>query len=200
MHRHLPQILHPNATRRKTIVQGQQITANGLWTLNLESNIYHNQEDPPTQPQGIQLQHLAHNAYERTTQQDLVRYLHQCCFSLTTSSWLAAIKAGFFATWPGLTCELVKKHLPKSDAMAKGHLRQQYKNTRSTKQPPTNSLDYPAKASNSIYKLLEATSNNSHDHTTRTHNVVLHAFLPRGQRTKTDGFLSPLVEVTSTSC
>jgi hypothetical protein len=52
-------------------------------------------------------------------------------------SWLAAIKAGFFATWPRLTDELVKDYLPKSDAMGKGHLSQQYKNTQSTKQSPS---------------------------------------------------------------
>jgi hypothetical protein len=110
-----------------------------------------------------------------------VQYLHKYCFSPTISSWLAAIKAGFFATWPGLTCELVQKHLPKYDAMVKGHLRQQYKNTRSTQQPPSNSRDDPAKASNAISKSLEATSNNSDDNTKRTHNVFLHAFQPTGQ-------------------
>lgn len=164
-----------------TIVQGHRITTNGLWTLNLESKINHNQEGQLPKPPGIQLHHLAYNAYETTTQRDLVRYLHQCCFSPTTSSWLAAIKAGFFATWPGLTCELVKKHLPKSDATVKGHLRQQYKNTRSTKPPPNDSRDAPQTTRNTNDKFLEATSNNSDDQTTRTNNVFLHAFQPTGQ-------------------
>jgi hypothetical protein len=52
-------------------------------------------------------------------------------------TWVRAIHAGHFATWPGLTAELVHKHLPPSLATAKGHLDQQRQNIRST-QAPTN--------------------------------------------------------------
>jgi hypothetical protein len=67
------------------------------------------------------------------TLQDLVVYLHRACFSPVTRTWTATIDAGYFATWPGLTSALVRKHLPKSIATAKGHLRQDRKNVRSTK-------------------------------------------------------------------
>ena len=43
-------------------------------------------------------------------------------------------KCRFFSTWPGLTSKLITKHLPLSVNTALGHLRQQYQNTRSTKQ------------------------------------------------------------------
>jgi hypothetical protein len=49
------------------------------------------------------------------------------------STWIQAIEKGHFATWPGLTASLVRKHLPKSIATVKGHLNQQRKNLRSTK-------------------------------------------------------------------
>ena len=46
--------------------------------------------------------------------------------------WIQAIQSGNFATWPGLTAEAVRKHLPKSTATVKGHLNQQRRNVRST--------------------------------------------------------------------
>jgi hypothetical protein len=66
---------------------------------------------------------------------DLVQYFHRACFSPVIKTWTQAIDAGFFATWPRLTSALVRKHLPKSVATAKGHLRQDRKNVRSTKTP-----------------------------------------------------------------
>ena len=72
-----------------------------------------------------------------TTQKDLVQYLHRAAFPLVLSTWIADIDNGFFATWPGLTSDLANKQLPTSMATAKGHLRQEQKNLRSTKQPPT---------------------------------------------------------------
>jgi hypothetical protein len=71
------------------------------------------------------------------------------CFSPATSTWTDAIDAGFFTTWPGLTAALVRKHLPKSLATAKGHLKQDRTNVRSTQPaglptPPANSPTTPA--------------------------------------------------------
>ena len=56
------------------------------------------------------------------------------------STWIKAIDNGHFATWPGLTADLVRKHLPKSTATIKGHLNQQRKNLRSTKPKPQDPL------------------------------------------------------------
>jgi hypothetical protein len=64
----------------------------------------------------------ANNVHEMHTQSDLVAYLHWACFSPIKATWLKAINASYFATWPGLTAQLVTKHLPKSIATAKGHL------------------------------------------------------------------------------
>jgi hypothetical protein len=62
---------------------------------------------------------------------------HAATGSPVPSTWVRAIHAGHYATWPGLTAELVNKHLPPSLATAKGHLDQQRQNIRST-QSPTN--------------------------------------------------------------
>jgi hypothetical protein len=78
-------------------------------------------------------QQFANNVYELKIKKEIIQYLHGACFSPTKSAWIKAIKQGHFATWPGLTAEMVEKHLPKSIATAKGHLQQQRKNLRSTK-------------------------------------------------------------------
>jgi hypothetical protein len=54
-------------------------------------------------------------------------------FQPSHQTWMQAIDAGFFTTWPGLTFALVRKHLPKSVATKKGHLRQDQKNVQSNK-------------------------------------------------------------------
>ena len=67
------------------------------------------------------------------TKADLVQYLHRCALSPVLHTWTKAIDAGYFATWPSLTSELVRKHLPKLLATAIGHLKQDRKNIHSTK-------------------------------------------------------------------
>jgi len=58
--------------------------------------------------------------------------LHKAAFSPVKSTWIQAINAGFFTTWPNLTADLVEKHLETSPATVKGHLRQIWQNLRST--------------------------------------------------------------------
>ena len=101
-----------------------------LWSLDKPDN-----HDPTLTP----LQTQANNAYTQKTLRDLVIYLHQAAFSPVTSTWIKAIDEGYFTTWPGLTSELVRKHLPKSIATAKGHMRKTKMNIRSTKSisPPS---------------------------------------------------------------
>ena len=50
------------------------------------------------------------------------------------STWIQAIEKGFYATWPGLTVQAVRRHLPKSIITTTGHLDQQRKNKQSTKE------------------------------------------------------------------
>ena len=68
----------------------------------------------------------------------LVQYLHRFAFIPVVHTWTKAIDAGYFVTWPGLTSKLVRKHLPKLLATAKGHLKQDQNNICSTKLPITN--------------------------------------------------------------
>ena len=55
------------------------------------------------------------------TKPDLAMYYHRANFSPVPTTFITAINNGNFSTWPGLTAELISKHLPKSLTTAKGH-------------------------------------------------------------------------------
>jgi hypothetical protein len=48
-------------------------------------------------------------------------------------SWIDAIKAGNYTTWPGLNVKVVNRYFPESDETQKGHMKKQRQNVRSTK-------------------------------------------------------------------
>jgi hypothetical protein len=101
-------------------LEGQRDGRNGLWTVDLQGNNSHKDNDEKTttmQPAGSSQTTLKSGqvpiVYECTNKRDLVRFLHAAAFSPVKDTWLKAIRAGHFATWPGLTEDLVRKHLPK---------------------------------------------------------------------------------------
>ncbi|KAL7527446.1 hypothetical protein ACHAXR_001968, partial [Thalassiosira sp. AJA248-18] len=80
---------------------------------------------------------LASNVIETSTKSELAQYLHQSLCSPPKTTLLAAIKNNQLQSFPGLTYELISKHLPPSTATDKGHLhriRQGIRSTRSNKQ------------------------------------------------------------------
>jgi hypothetical protein len=87
----------------------------------------------PVQPVPL---NLAQNIQRLRTKGQLVEYLHQAAGHPVKKTWLAAIKAGEYATWPGLTYELVSKHLQNTEETAMGHLHKRRQNIRSTKPKP----------------------------------------------------------------
>ena len=97
-----------------TTITGQRDPSTGLYYIDLP-------EPSPVASQA--LYPCAYSAYEMRTKADLVQYLHRCDFSPVLHTWTKAIDAGYFATWSGLTSNLVRKHLPKLLATAKGDLK-----------------------------------------------------------------------------
>ena len=96
-----------------------------------------NQTNPALTPHIITKKEEANNVYELSKQGDIIKYLHRACFSPCKDTWLRAIRAGYFKSWPGLTVQAVSKHLQKSSATLKGHMKQERKNLRSTKPKPS---------------------------------------------------------------
>ena len=94
------------------------------------SNLYYfpfnNPEERPTTNQEM-------NNIQVSTKENLANFYHQCLFSPTKSTLLKALKHNLLPTWPGLTKELIQKHLIKSEATVLGHMRQTRKNLQSTK-------------------------------------------------------------------
>ena len=142
----------------KIILQGYRNPRDGLWDIPLTKHSANNQVQPTESsalqdiplnkhsnittdqvplnglPTTVPKQHSM-NVIIRKQQpaKDLVQYLHAACFSPVKSTWLKAIQNNQFITWPGLTTELVNKHLPKSIATAQGHLHRERQNLQSTK-------------------------------------------------------------------
>ena len=90
----------------------------------------------------------------------------------TKSPWIKYIKNNFFTTWPGLTVELLTEYLPNSILTAKGHLRQSYRLTISTKQYVLMTKPFPEVTG----KLPDSIDNGKtyefpHDHGSKTNNI-----------------------------
>jgi hypothetical protein len=92
----------------------------GLWRINLRK---YNQQ--------VQ-QSISNNVYELRSTGALVHYFHKSLFSPTKSALLQAVKNGHLVTWPGLTEEVIHKHLKLTPATALGHMNQRCQNIRST--------------------------------------------------------------------
>eukprot|EP00956_Cyclotella_meneghiniana_P010727 scaffold15031_cov47-Cyclotella_meneghiniana.AAC.1 len=75
----------------------------------------------------------ANSVYELPNLEQVVAWYHAAAGYPTKATWLAAIDAGFYATWPLLTAKAVRKHFPESDEVTKGHLRRVKSGVRSTK-------------------------------------------------------------------
>jgi hypothetical protein len=68
---------------------------------------------------------VANAIFNLLNNQPIVLYYQAAVgFSPTETSW-GAVQAGNYATWPGLTTQLVNKHFPNSDGTQKGHMKGQ---------------------------------------------------------------------------
>jgi hypothetical protein len=103
-------------------------------SLTCKTAVQGTRVDPVQPPLAVA---FANNVQRLKTKEQLCDYLHQAAGHPVKKTWLAAIKAGEYATWPGLTYELVSKHLQNTEETAMGHLHKRRQNIRSTKPQPT---------------------------------------------------------------
>jgi hypothetical protein len=120
-----------------TVLTGTRDTRTGLWRFPMRT-LRH-----PTPPAVPTNQQCANVLQLQTGIRRMIKLLHATAFSPVKSTWIAAIKRGYFSTWPGLTIAAVNKHYPQTIATSKGHLDQSRQNTRSTKMKP-NDIEPPA--------------------------------------------------------
>ena len=64
----------------------------------------------------------AYSAYDLPIVAAQVRYLHATAGFPVKDTWLRSIKAGNYATWPGLTYNNAAKYCPDTDATIMGHM------------------------------------------------------------------------------
>jgi hypothetical protein len=105
-----------------TILTGTRDKDSGLWRVPVGAT--NSEQSVP--------QHTSHNVYEKKSIQDTIFYSHACCFSPVQDTWIKSIQNGQFATWPSLMVDNVRKYIPKSDTMVKGHMHQIHQHIRST--------------------------------------------------------------------
>ena len=111
----------------------------GLWSLPLPHD---------------RTKHHAYTLFTPKTQQQLVQWLHAAAFSPSPSTFLDAIQRNFFATWPGLTANIVRCHLTQTDATVKGHLDQQRQRKRKHPSPEEQPITSTGTRSHTIYAAI----------------------------------------------
>ena len=133
------------AVTRGAILRGWKCKITGLWRIPLVDMVRNNNTDtvivnrPPTEflPSRPPPIDAIHNVYELKTQPELVRYYHAAAGFPTKPTWTRAIKNKQFASWPGLTVDVVNRHYPDSEETPKGHGRKAPSGLRSTKDTAT---------------------------------------------------------------
>ena len=113
--------------RGRLILQGEKSSRTGLWMVPLDtrpSTLNTGPSIPPltAQPmsdhlkQSNDVQEIAANIIPTSTKEELAMYLHQCLCSPPKSALLKEIRNKQLDSIPGLTYNLIAKHLPSSTA------------------------------------------------------------------------------------
>ncbi len=126
-----------NGTTTKLAASGNPIIVaprfedTGLWKteLNLDYKIL-GRKDPDHFIAGIDKANAIFNL--PNTRHSLL-YYHALAGFPVKESFLDAVRAGNYATWPGLTTTLIAKHFPDLEETQKGHMKGQWKGIWSTK-------------------------------------------------------------------
>jgi hypothetical protein len=106
----------------------------GLWRMNLDLDyeiLGHASSD-----QFIAGVDVANAIFDLPNSRQSLMYFHAAAGFPTKETFTDAVRAGNYATWPGLTTTLISKHFPDSDETQKGHMKGQRKGVRSTKVKP----------------------------------------------------------------
>jgi hypothetical protein len=86
------------------VTDGQRDRTTGLWTIQLDNEIQQLRSEYERRRDEI-----TNNVYEISKLYDNIQYLHAAAGSPIPSTFIKAIEAGNFTTWPTLTAQHVKK-------------------------------------------------------------------------------------------
>ena len=132
--------------RGHTVLKGHKCTRTGLWMVPLspnskQENISMEATKTATIPTSPSVLNIASNIVETSNKEEIAMFYHQIMESPPKSALLKAIRNDQLKSFPGLTYNLINKHLPPSVATHKGHMVRQRKGTRSTKNKQTEIFD-----------------------------------------------------------
>ena len=101
-----------------------------LWLIALLPN---NADIPKVPQDASRVSLVAYSAYDLPSVEALVRYFHAAAGFPVRSTWLDAIKARNYASWPGLTLNNATKYCPSANETILGYLVQGRQGVRSTR-------------------------------------------------------------------
>ncbi len=116
---------------KSPVLLGHKPRGSKLWTMQIEWDKH--------KPERV------NNVYNLPSTAKIIRFLHAAAGFPVKDTWIAAINAGNYSTWPGLTAKAIRRHFPESNETQKGHMKKQRQNVRLTRikleddntQPPT---------------------------------------------------------------
>ncbi len=117
------------AASAKPVIVAPRCKSTGLWKLDLDAGTEATQTGISTRP----INEAANAIFDLPNNCQTILYYHAAAGFPTKETFLDAIHAGNYATWPGLTTALTNKHFPDSDETQKGHMKGQRQGVRSTK-------------------------------------------------------------------
>ena len=104
----------------------------GLWRIPLKHNVVNENTDTVIWARPEEQEYAAH-VFELPSAKETIRYMHAAAGFPQKDTWLRAIRAGNFATWPGVSVSAVQKHFPESEETQKGHMKSVRQGLRTTK-------------------------------------------------------------------
>ena len=144
--------------KKAPVWRGWRDTDSGLWRIPLQQEINNLNTDTVIMTEEQMKQTFGErilSVQNLPSKSEHVKYLHAALGFPTRETWLAATRAGFLTSWPGLNVTTINKHFPESDETQKGHMKHQRKNLRSTKRPIVDAK-YSEEEKKEIEKALKA--------------------------------------------
>jgi hypothetical protein len=112
------------------VLEAHQCKLTGLWKLNLEPD-----EDETTKANDThQPKETLNVIFDLPSTRQSLLWYHAAAGFPTKETFIDAVRAGNYASWPGLTTNMINRHFPDSTETAKEHLKGQRQGIRSIKQ------------------------------------------------------------------
>ena len=116
--------------------KGWQDRETGLWRVPLVNNVTNVNTETKLLQQDEMMQTFGERTlsiYNLPSKAESIKYLHAALGFPTRETLLAATRAGFLTSWPGLNVTSINKHFPESIETQKGYMKHQCQGVRSTK-------------------------------------------------------------------